>query len=213
MRKREWVESFMQDLRYVLRSLRRSPTFVISATLTLRAGTRRQRGAVLDTRPAVPEGADGSRRARASCPAVLGLHESSQGRAGCSAAFPARLDGRRGCVADGRRHRGLPVANDPLGSRRQRAARRGELGGGRPLRDTWRSHRRGPQLRARRGTSRGICTCRGRFKRAGAAPLRRRTRRDRQAVRSWRSPVHHHRSRRRGISWYRARARSTRGCR
>jgi predicted permease len=38
MRKREWVESFMQDLRYVLRSLRRSPTFVVSATLTLALG-------------------------------------------------------------------------------------------------------------------------------------------------------------------------------
>ncbi len=38
MRKREWVESFTQDLRYVLRSLRRSPTFVISATLTLALG-------------------------------------------------------------------------------------------------------------------------------------------------------------------------------
>jgi hypothetical protein len=38
MRKREWAESFMQDLRYVLRSLKRSPTFVISATLTLALG-------------------------------------------------------------------------------------------------------------------------------------------------------------------------------
>ena len=31
MRRREWAESFMQDLRYVLRSLQRSPTFVVSA--------------------------------------------------------------------------------------------------------------------------------------------------------------------------------------
>jgi predicted permease len=38
MRKREWWESFTQDLRYVLRSLKRSPTFVISATLTLALG-------------------------------------------------------------------------------------------------------------------------------------------------------------------------------
>jgi predicted permease len=38
MRKRDWAESFMQDLRYVLRSLKRSPTFVISATLTLALG-------------------------------------------------------------------------------------------------------------------------------------------------------------------------------
>ncbi|HEX7546394.1 MAG TPA: ADOP family duplicated permease [Gemmatimonadaceae bacterium] len=38
MRNREWAESFVQDLRYVLRSLRRSPTFVVSATLTLALG-------------------------------------------------------------------------------------------------------------------------------------------------------------------------------
>ena len=38
MRKRDWWESFTQDLRYVLRSLKRSPTFVISATLTLALG-------------------------------------------------------------------------------------------------------------------------------------------------------------------------------
>ena len=38
MRKRDWMESFTQDLRYVLRSLKRSPTFVISATLTLALG-------------------------------------------------------------------------------------------------------------------------------------------------------------------------------
>jgi predicted permease len=38
MRKRDWWESFTQDLRYVLRSLMRSPTFVISATLTLALG-------------------------------------------------------------------------------------------------------------------------------------------------------------------------------
>jgi putative ABC transport system permease protein len=38
MRKREWWESFTQDLRYVVRSLKRSPTFVISATLTLALG-------------------------------------------------------------------------------------------------------------------------------------------------------------------------------
>jgi predicted permease len=38
MRNREWAESFVQDLGYVLRSLRRSPTFVVSATLTLALG-------------------------------------------------------------------------------------------------------------------------------------------------------------------------------
>jgi predicted permease len=38
MRMRDRIESFTQDLRYVLRSLRRSPTFVISATLTLALG-------------------------------------------------------------------------------------------------------------------------------------------------------------------------------
>ncbi len=38
MRKREWWESFTQDLRYVLRSLKRSPTFTVSATLTLALG-------------------------------------------------------------------------------------------------------------------------------------------------------------------------------
>jgi predicted permease len=38
MRMREWRESFTTDLRYVLRSLRRSPTFVISATLTMALG-------------------------------------------------------------------------------------------------------------------------------------------------------------------------------
>jgi putative ABC transport system permease protein len=38
MNKRDWWESFVQDLRYVLRSLKRSPTFVVSATLTLALG-------------------------------------------------------------------------------------------------------------------------------------------------------------------------------
>jgi putative ABC transport system permease protein len=38
MRMRDRVESFLQDLRYVFRSLRRTPTFVISATLTLALG-------------------------------------------------------------------------------------------------------------------------------------------------------------------------------
>ena len=38
MHKREWVESFVQDFRYVLRSLRRSPTFALSAVLTLVLG-------------------------------------------------------------------------------------------------------------------------------------------------------------------------------
>jgi putative ABC transport system permease protein len=38
MRKREIVESFVLDLRYLVRSLRRSPTFVVSAVLTLALG-------------------------------------------------------------------------------------------------------------------------------------------------------------------------------
>lgn len=38
MRTRERAESFLQDFRYVMRSLQRSPTFVVSATLTLALG-------------------------------------------------------------------------------------------------------------------------------------------------------------------------------
>jgi predicted permease len=38
MRKRDWWESFTQDLRYVLRSLRRSPTFALAVIVTLALG-------------------------------------------------------------------------------------------------------------------------------------------------------------------------------
>ncbi len=38
MRKREWWESFTQDVRYVLRSLKRSPTFALTVMVTLALG-------------------------------------------------------------------------------------------------------------------------------------------------------------------------------
>ncbi|MFI5233491.1 MAG: ABC transporter permease, partial [Gemmatimonadales bacterium] len=38
MRKREWWESFTQDVRYVLRSLKRSPTFALTVIVTLALG-------------------------------------------------------------------------------------------------------------------------------------------------------------------------------
>jgi predicted permease len=38
MRRREWWESFTQDVRYVLRSLRRSPTFALTVIVTLALG-------------------------------------------------------------------------------------------------------------------------------------------------------------------------------